>query len=138
MEDFAAWRFYRDGRWDGDFRTATRLVKGMASECSVTYLPGFKRYVLVYTEGGLSARNSRSTASPWGPWSAATVLYQCPESGWDKRIFCYAAKAHPTLAGGDEAVISYVANSFDFWQVAADARLYWPRFIRVPLSRESR
>ena len=93
----------------------------------------------MYTEGGLSARIlPRTAASPWGPWSAATVLYQCPEAGWDKRIFCYAAKAHPSLAAGDELVISYVANSFDFWQVAADARLYWPRFIRVPLSRVPR
>jgi hypothetical protein len=137
VEDFAAWRFYQEGRWGAEFRTATRLVKGMASEGSVSYLPEFQRYVLVYTEGGLSARIlARSAAAPWGPWSAATVLYQCPECGWDKKIFCYAAKAHPALATGDELVISYVANSLDFWQVAADARLYWPRFIRVRLSRD--
>jgi hypothetical protein len=30
-------------------------------------------------------------------------------------------------------LISYVANSFDFWQVTADASLYWPRFILVEL-----
>ena len=133
-EDFATWRFYRDGRWDSDYRSATRLVRGMGSELSVSYLADFKRYVLVYTEGGLSPRIlARTAAAPWGPWSAATTLYQCPESGWDKKIFCYAAKAHPSLAAGDELVVSYVANSFDFWQVVADARLYWPRFVRVPL-----
>ena len=99
MDDFAAWRFYRDGRWESDFRTATRLVRGMASECSVTYLPEFKRYVLVYTEGGLSARIlARTAAAPWGPWSDAAEIYRCPEATWDKRIFCYAAKAHPSLA----------------------------------------
>jgi hypothetical protein len=138
-EDFAAWRFYRDGRWDADYHSASRLVGGMGSELSVSYLPDFKCYALVYTENGMSPRIlARTAAAPWGPWSAATTIYQCPESGWDKKIFCYAAKAHPSLASGDELMVSYVANSFDIWQVAADARLYWPRFIRVPLrSQES-
>jgi hypothetical protein len=132
VEDFRAWKFYDGQRWETEFRTASRLVGGMASEFSVSYLADFKRYVLVYTEGGLSARIlARAATSPWGPWSASTEIYRCPEAGWDKKIFCYAAKAHPSLAAGDELVVSYVANSFDFWQVVADARLYFPRFIRV-------
>jgi hypothetical protein len=107
----------------------------MASECSVSYLAVAKRYVLVYTEGGLSDRIlARSADTPVGPWSASSVVYQCPEAGWDNRIFCYGAKAHPSLAAGDELVISYIANSFDFWQVAADARIYVPRFIRVKVN----
>ncbi len=134
VDDFASWRFYRDGRWDEDFHAASHLVRGMASEGSVSYLPKFKRYVLVYTELGISAKIlARTAEAPWGPWSEAATVYRCPEAGWDKRIFCYAAKAHPELSGGDELVVSYVANSFDFRQVAADARLYWPRFVRVPL-----
>jgi hypothetical protein len=132
LEDFAAWRFYRQDHWDSDCRAASRMAGGMASECSVSYLPTFQRYVLVYTEGGLSARIlARTASSPVGPWSTPTVLYRCPEASWDKRIFCYGAKAHASLAARDELVVSYVANSFDFWQVAADARIYWPRFIRV-------
>ena len=31
----------------------------------------------------------------------------------------------------DELIITYVANSTDFYKMAADARLYRPRFIRV-------
>jgi hypothetical protein len=132
VEKFDAWRCYSGGEWVSDFRTASGLVGDMASECSVSYLPGLRRYLLVYTEGGLSRRVlARSARAPWGPWSAPRLVYECPEAGWDRRIFCYGAKAHPELAAGDELVISYVANSFDFWQVAADARLYWPRFIRV-------
>jgi hypothetical protein len=138
-DDFATWRFYRDGRWETEFRTAARLIGGMASECSVSYLPAFKRYVLVYTEGGLSARIlARTATAPWGPWSASKTIYQCPEASWDKRVFCYAAKAHTSQADGNELVVSYVANSFDFWHVANDARLYWPRFIRVPLTANER
>ena len=75
-------------------------------------------YVAVYTEAGLSPRIvARTAAAPEGPWSAAVRLYECPEAGWDKNVFCYAAKAHPELAAAeDELVISYCANSFDFFQ----------------------
>jgi hypothetical protein len=136
-EDFTTWRFYHDGRWERDYHSATRMVRGMGSELSVSYLPTFKRYVLVYTENGMSPRIlARTAAAPWGPWSAATTIYHCPEAGWDKKIFCYAAKAHPSLSLGDDLVVSYATNSFDFWQVMGDARLYWPRFVRVPLVRQ--
>jgi Domain of unknown function (DUF4185) len=137
IEDFASWRFYSGNGWDADFRKASRMVGNMASEASVLYLDKFKRYVLVYTEGGLSDRILARTASaPTGPWSAPRLLYRCPEPKWDKKIFCYAAKAHPHLGAPNEMVVSYVANSFDFWQVAADSRLYWPRFIRVKVRTE--
>jgi hypothetical protein len=134
VADFSTWRFYTEGRWGTDHRQASRLVDGLANDYSVSYHRTFGCYVLVYTENGLSPRILCRTANaPWGPWSTSTVVYKCPEAGWDKRIFCYAAKAHPELAKADELVISYVANSFDFWQVAVDARLYWPKFIRVKL-----
>jgi hypothetical protein len=133
VQDFAAWRFYDGHGWNSDFRTSSRLVDGMASECSVSYLPEPKQYVLVYTEAGLSDRIlARTAPAPMGPWSVPVAIYRCPEVRRDKRIFCYAAKAHPTLSSGQELVISYVANSFDFWQVASDASIYLPRFIRVP------
>jgi hypothetical protein len=134
VADFTAWRFYGDGGRVADFRAAGRMVGDVASECSVSYLAEFRRYVLVYTEGGMSARIfARTAPAPWGPWSAATVLYRCPEASWDTKIFCYGAKAHASLSARDELVVSYIANSFDFWQVAADARIYWPRFVRVKL-----
>jgi hypothetical protein len=139
VKDFAAWEFYQDGGWQSDFRKANRLVPGMASEGSVTILPDRQRYVLVYTEGGLSKRIlARSSPQPCGPWSEPVTVYQCPEAGWDRRIFCYAAKAHGTLSNGDDLVVSYVANSFDFWHVAADARLYWPKFIQTHLTFRDR
>ena len=49
-------------------------------------------------------------------------------------VFCYAAKAHPELtATRDELLITYAANSWNFWDLFNDARLYWPRFVRVNL-----
>jgi hypothetical protein len=130
---FAAWRYFRDGSWSDDFRSPSSLAGDIASEYSVT--PFGNRYLAVYTERGLSPRiMGRMADHPWGPWSSPTVLYECPEMGRDKKLFCYAAKAHPALSSGQDLVVSYVVNSFDFWQVARDAQLYWPRFVRVSLS----
>ena len=105
----------------------------MASEYSVT--PLGNRYLAVYTDEGLSPRIiGRISNHSWGPWSAPSVLYECPEMRRDKKLFCYGAKAHAALSSGQELVVSYVVNSFDFWQVAREANLYWPRFVRVSLA----
>jgi hypothetical protein len=133
VADFAAWRYYRDGGWTDDFHLAGHLADGMATEYSVT--PFGSGFLAVYTELGLSPRiMGRTGERPWGPWSAPVLLYQCPEMGRDRKLFCYAAKAHPSLSSDREVVISYVVNSFDFWQVARQAELYWPRFVRVTLA----
>jgi hypothetical protein len=127
---FADWRYFRDGAWGEDFQNASRLAGDFATEYSVT--PFGKRYLAVYTERGLSPRIVGRTADhPWGPWSAPFLLYECPEMRRDKQVFCYAAKAHPALSTGRDLVVSYVVNSFDFWQVAREAKLYCPRFVRV-------
>jgi hypothetical protein len=134
VEDPSAWRFFRDGEWQSEFRACTKLADGIANEYSVSYLPKRKCFVAVYSESMLSPRILARTAdAPQGPWSKPVVLYDCPEARWDKQIFCYAAKAHPMLAADDELVVSYAANSHDFWQTIKDARLCWPRFVRVKL-----
>jgi hypothetical protein len=132
LRDFTAWRYFRDGQWVEDHQNVSPLAGGFATEYSVT--PFGKGYLAVYTEGGLSPRiMGRMADNPWGPWSATAVLYECPEMARDKKLFCYGAKAHPTLSSGQELAVSYFVNSYDFWQVAREAKLYWPRFIRVTL-----
>ncbi len=136
VTDFATWRFYNEGRWDPDYHACSPLVGGMATECSVSFLPKFGCYALVYTELGMSPKILvRSAPTPWGPWSEATTVYECPETRIGKDVFCYAAKAHPEISGPDELIITYAANSFDFSQLFNDARLYWPKFVRVGVSR---
>lgn len=133
VSDFTQWRYFCSGTWSEDFRNPTHLIDQIASEYSVTRQGN--RYLAVYTENGLSPRIlCRSADNPWGPWSTPTVIFQCPEMEKDKNLFCYAAKAHSSLSTDDELVVSYVVNSFDFWQVARESQLYWPRFVRVALS----
>ena len=133
LSKFDQWRFYVKGNWSSDFTEAERLCGGMANEYSVSFLPSLGKFIVVYSENG-SSRNiaARFGSHPWGPWSEPVGLYQCPEMSTDEDILCYAAKGHPELSlTPDELIVTYVANSTDFYKMAADARLYRPRFIRV-------
>ncbi|MFI5385664.1 MAG: DUF4185 domain-containing protein [Fimbriimonadales bacterium] len=132
LEDTAAWEYFDGKAWSKDFRMAAHLAQFLATEHSVTrFGPG---YLAVYTLDGLSSKIvARYAEQPWGPWSESTTLYTCPEIAANPKAFTYAAKAHESLSRGDEVVLSYVANSTDFWEVARNARLYWPRFVRVKL-----
>jgi hypothetical protein len=132
VADFSAWRYYTGEKWDADCRRAVGIADGLATECSVSFLPQSGQYVLVYTEQGYSPKiQVRTAATPWGKWSAPTTVYHCPEMDLDKQVFCYAAKAHPSEASGDQLVITYAANSMDFWEVMTNTSLYWPRFVSV-------
>ena len=138
LGDFSAWRFFAGGDWVAEADRAGRVCENVASEFSVSYQPAAGRYVLVYTEGGLSANIVlRFSPRPEGPWGEAVRVYRCPEVGWDPRVFCYAAKGHPELAAAaDELIVTYMANATDFALLESDARLYRPRFLRVTFSQK--
>jgi hypothetical protein len=99
----------------------------------VSYLEALKKFIVVYSESShLQNIAARFASNPWGPWSDPVKLYQCPEVSRTEDILCYAAKGHPELsAAPDELIITYVANSTDFYKMAGNTRLYRPRIIRV-------
>lgn len=134
MQAFDKWQFWTGTGWSMDPGECRRTVGNMASDGSVSYLPKLGVYALVYTENGLSPRILvRTSASPVGPWSAPTEVYRCPDGDNDKNVFCYQARNHPELARGNELVLSYCTNSFDFSEVVRNANLYFPQFVRVPI-----
>ena len=135
LADFASWQFRTANGWSTNFANGADLCVKVANEYSVSWMPALKQFVLVCTENGLSENIITRTASqPWGPWSAPTVAFQCPETKWGKEVFCYSAKAHPMLTHTDnELIVTYAANANDFAQLVNDARLYWPRFVRLNL-----
>ena len=51
----------------------------------------------------------------------------------DKGVFCYAAKAHPWAATGNELLVSYCVNAWDFGRLFRDEAVYRPKFVRVEL-----
>lgn len=134
--DFKHWRFLASGKWQKDFKKVTLVFADVASEFSLSYLPGAKKYVAVYMAGGIFGTIVvRLAPAPEGPWSEPRPVFRCPEQDWPAKAFCYSAKAHPELATSpDELVITYAANSWDFGMLFSEPRLYWPRFVRVRIS----
>jgi hypothetical protein len=133
LRDFSVWRFFAEGEWVAEVERASRVCEDAAGEFSVSFQPGLRRYVMIFTEGGLSEHMAlRVALRPEGPWGESLRFYSCPEAGWDPRIFCYAAKGHPELAAGaGELIVTYVANATEFALLESDARLYRPRFVKI-------
>jgi hypothetical protein len=133
LADFGAWRFRTAEGWSEKPADAVPLADALGTEFSVSHLPGGKGYILVTTENGLGPRIlGRFAPAPEGPWSAAVLLYTCPEQT-DKGVFCYAAKAHPWAATGNELVLSYCVNAWEFGRVFRDEGVYRPKFVRVEI-----
>ena len=130
LQDFDRWRFFSDGVWGRRPGCASDLCPHVANEYSVSWLPSLHRYVFICTPDGFSRKIiARISQQPWGPWSEEKVIYHCPKRDG---IFCYAAKAHSMLSKApNEMILTYAANSIHPDALLKDARLYWPRFVRI-------
>ncbi|QDT53207.1 hypothetical protein Pan44_12230 [Caulifigura coniformis] len=132
VAEMSEWRFLSRGRWTRDFFRPDKIADYMAGDISIAHMPGLNRYLMVYTDCDVSNRIvARTAPSPRGPWSNIEILHTCRDAAADSKLFCYAGKAHPTLSSDGELVLSYLTSSIDTWQVATDARLYWPTFVTV-------
>jgi hypothetical protein len=131
--DFSAWRFFSDGEWMAEVDRASSVCENVAGEFSVSFQPALNRYILVYSEDGLSPNMLiRLSPTPHGPWSRPTRVYRCPEARQDPLVFCYAAKAHPEIDSiPEELIITYVTNSLEIELIRSDASLYRPRFLKL-------
>jgi hypothetical protein len=130
--DFKTWRFRTTSGWSERSTDAVPLADGLASEFSVSAMPGGKEYVLVNSENGLSDRiMGRFADKPDGPWTNPVLLYTSPEMKADKGVFCYSAKAHAWAAKGNELVITYCQNTWEFGKVFQSDVVYRPKFVRV-------
>lgn len=133
---FEAWRFWTGRDWSERADEAASIVDPVASEPSIVSVGQgrARRFLLVYADLGLGASvYARSASRPEGPWSAPVTLFEAPEPRSLPGTFVYAAKAHPELSRRDALLVSYCVNAHDFWDVAAHAERYRPRFIWVPV-----
>jgi hypothetical protein len=138
IAEMSEWKFLRRGRWSRDFMQADHIAHRLSPDLSVSYMPGLKRYLMVYTDCDVSNRVvARTAPSPIGPWSEAATLHTCRDAQGDQRLYCYGGKAHPSLSSDGKLVISYLTSSIDTWQVATDPQLFWPTFVSVGM-REAR
>lgn len=137
--DFKKWTFLTRGKWQSKFSKVLPIAPALAGEFSISCLRDRKQYVAVYTESISGRIALRLARAPEGPWSDPIEIYRAPEMDWPRNVFSYAAKAHPELVSGPgELLITYAANSWLFVNLLNDARLYWPRFVRVELDKATR
>lgn len=136
LGEFDAWRFYSGGKWTTDWEKCDPLFEGIATEFSVSYIPGIKQYAAVYTEGGIYGNILvRLAPKPEGPWGEPVKVFDCPDKRWHEKTYSYAAKAHPELSKSpNELIVTYATNSMHFPDLFDDARIYWPRFVRLTVT----
>jgi hypothetical protein len=64
-------------RWSAKEADATTLFRhDVVGELSVAYLEPVKRYVMLYNSEKPRGITMRSAPTPWGPWSAGTVIFE--------------------------------------------------------------
>lgn len=132
FEAFEKWRFWDGNNWTNNIDQIAAIVPHVSNELSVSPLKD-GRFLLVFQEGGMSNVISiRIGASPVGPFGQAIPVYETKVPKENKNYFAYNAKAHPSLSGNGELLISYNINSFDFFnEIEKNPTLYRPRFFKL-------
>lgn len=129
------WRFWSRAGWQADARQAGPLTTAVGTEGSLTWLPERQRWVYIYSPPLDRRIQMRTARTALGPWSDPVTVYNCPETEWNPRVFCYAAKARLVPDRGEELLVSYATNSFEMLpDVTADSRIYQPRFVWLKLA----
>lgn len=92
-------------------------------------------YMLLSTQHLQNQIMLHYSASVEGPWEAVSI-YQPPAPFNNTRHYmCYATKAHPSLAGPNEIVFSYVCTQRP-WTWPGMTNIYVPQFVRVKISKK--
>lgn len=118
--------------WRADPSARRTVMTGVSTEASLQRDPHGNGYIEINSQGfGATDIVMRRAGRLEGPWSGPVKIYRPPESD-AKGAFVYAGKSHPEQTGAD-LVVTYATNSFDD-SALGDARLYFPRFVRVSLA----
>ncbi len=128
LVDLRSIQWWTGAAWSPDPTAARAVTHDVQTEFSVSRVG--PEFWMISTEGfGAVDVVVRTAAAPVGPWSAPRPLYRPPEFGRSD-VLVYSAKAHPHLKGAP-VVLTYNTNRTDFWDLAADLDVYFPRFVKV-------
>lgn len=130
-----AWQFYSGNKWVAQAELAEPMIRFSGSE-QFSVFEWRQSYVMIMQGSDLS-RNiySFTSTQPYGPWENQQLLYETPLPSGCKTCWSYNALAHPEFAEDDQLLVSYNINSMEMDDHYANATLYRPRFIRVPMDR---
>lgn len=137
IEQFTAWEFRTASGWSAAAAEAVPVAENLVNELSVEAVSTADGTILVmvHSEPVFGDHLQLRTASaPAGPWSEPRNVYRVRDIQRHETYFTYAGKGHAPLSRPGELLVTYVLNSHDFWAMCADAEIYRPRFVRVPLT----
>ena len=111
----------------GRLEKQSGLALDVSSQFAAFYHNG--KYKIVTQEGFLGpAIYSWESTNVTGPWKKRQTVYITPETGGD--LFTYNAFVHPQFVAADGSLLlSYNENSFNFFDLFDDARIYRPKFV---------
>lgn len=118
--------------WVADSSPAPRqpIFENGQSELTIHRDPESARFLAFHTSGfGPADVMIRAAPALTGPWSGPRMLFR-PADYYRPNVMIYSAKAHPELTGAD-LVLTYSTNTFEFAEHLSDARIYYPRCVRL-------
>ena len=132
----SAWQFYTGKEWVSEAIKAQPMIRFTGSE-QFSVFKWEETYIMIMQGGDLS-RNiySFTSTQPFGPWENQQLLYETPLPQGCDACWTYNALAHPEFTTEDDLLlISYNTNSMEMSDHYANATIYRPRFIRVPMEK---
>ncbi|MFD0793060.1 DUF4185 domain-containing protein [Mucilaginibacter litoreus] len=132
FENYNHWEFWDGKKWVADMGSVADISNHVSNELSVSRLAD-GRYAMVFQIDGMSTGIGMRLANKLtGPWGPIIKLWDCKPDLIKNTFVVYNAKAHPSLSGANELLISYNINSVDFINdLKQYPQLYRPRFIKV-------
>ena len=122
-----AYRYFDGTNWSESIDAAVPVLDGMPSEVSISWNAHLGAYLAVHSQLISGQIVGKTSSTPWGPWSKATLLwhakpqYPIPEPYIP---LIYAGKEHPCLSDQNGKVIYITYIEFEE---------YYPHLIRVEL-----
>lgn len=119
----------KDDSWNLAPSEAKTLFNG-SPELSLRFDKKSNLWVSIYSPLGMSKYIVKRTVKKiTGAWGVPKTIFQCNEMEFSENYYCYEGKQIAPLSDNDPFEISYLVNSFDFWDVARDLRIYIPNIV---------
>ncbi|MEH0152554.1 DUF4185 domain-containing protein [Limibacter armeniacum] len=136
---FTDWEFFNGTEWVKDPKQS-QPMKGLetvevSEQFNVVNMHG--KFVLLTQQRGIGEPEifTFTSDSPTGNWDNKVSIYKTTEQGFGKNTYAYNAMIHPQFEKDGRIYVSYNVNSLKYEEVFADASIYRPRFISVPVKK---
>lgn len=136
----AAFEYWSDAGGAPDWAVAAEslvpLYQPGVTECAVIHDAPRRRYVATTYFGRTPEFFLVTAPALTGPWTEPIFLFNAEEHDPPEEFLSYTFRLHPHLASGpDEIVATHVVNPLMLTGLTRNPNVYYPRFLRIDLSR---